>query len=260
MQPLTKLEELDISGNQINGGGLQHLKSLPHLKTLILYDNHNVDAKLKFSDESLDQLREMPALTSIVWVGQPMTDATVQRLIALTRLETFEFGSEQMRNSLPLVGRLKQLKSLSLRDTQDVVIDEDLKHLQNLVNLKSLKLDTGTINGSGFRYLQNLTQLTSLDLCDTQITDENMIRVCQYPQLESLNLGYAPITDAGLESLVPLSRLESLDLSDTKISAGSIAILSRLKSLKTLDLQYSQLTDQEIAQLQAALPNCKIQK
>ena len=79
--------------------------------------------------------------------------------------------------------------------------------------------------------------------------------------LQTLNLNFCrQITDAGLVHLKGLTNLEQLDLVDTQVTDAGLVHLKGLTKLRTLFLDSTQVTDAGIADLQKALPKCKIWK
>ncbi len=57
-----------------------------------------------------------------------------------------------------------------------------------------------------------------------------------------------------------LTKLEELDLGTTGIGDAGLEHLRGLTQLEQLDLSYTQVTDAGVAELQKALPNCKIDR
>ena len=71
-----------------------------------------------------------------------------------------------------------------------------------------------------------------------------------------LHLESLPITD--ISSLGQLEFLEQLDISNTLVS--DISSLAALKNLRSLTITGTKVTDKDIKILEAALPNCSIDK
>ena len=89
-----------------------------------------------------------------------------------------------------------------------------------------------------------------------------MIHLKELTKLETLRLSLSTmITDAGLVHLKGLTNLRTLDLKTTlQITDARLVHLKELTKLRELDLEDTQATDAGIAELQKALPNCKIEK
>ena len=79
-------------------------------------------------------------------------------------------------------------------------------------------------------------KVIKVSLYGTQVTDADIVHVKDMTKLQTLDVGQTPTTDAGL------------------------VYLKGLTNLYSLNLRYTQVTDAGIAELQKALPNCKITK
>ena len=112
--------------------------------------------------------------------------------------------------------------------------DAELVHLKGLTSLKSLVLGSD-ITDAGLVHLKGMTSLQTLSL-SSQITDAGVVHLKGLTGLQTLNLYRTKVTDAGLVHLKGLTGLQTLGLGGTKI------------------------TDAGVADLQKALPNCKISK
>ena len=107
----------------------------------------------------------------------------------------------------------------------------DVKDLEKLTQLKELALSDNQLTNANVKVLENLTQLEELDLSDNQLTDVK-----------------------GLENL---TQLKDLDLSKNQLT--SVKGLEKFTQLKCLWLTGNpDLTKAQIAELQKALPNCRI--
>jgi Leucine-rich repeat (LRR) protein len=81
----------------------------------------------------------------------------------------------------------------------------------------------------------------------------------RHTRLEMLYLQYTNTSDDGLKNLEGLPKLFYLDLNSTAITDRSIAHLTKLTALKELYLRGTKISPAGLAQLQEALPNCKIE-
>jgi hypothetical protein len=79
-------------------------------------------------------------------------------------------------------------------------------------------------------------------------------------RLKKLSIAGSKITDEGLVYLQRLPEVESLDLSYSRITDNGLKRLGELKQLQSLNLANAQVTDAGVAELQKALPNCKIER
>jgi hypothetical protein len=71
--------------------------------------------------------------------------------------------------------------------------------------------------------------------------------------------GCDQVTDAGLKHMAWLSGLKVLNLQGTKVTDAGLKYLAALNGLETLNLGKTEVSPQGVAQLQKALPKCKVQ-
>lgn len=156
------------------------------------------------------------------------------------------------------LAKLQQLSSLILSYSQ--ITDAGLKDVAKLQQLSALNLRScGQITDVGIKELTKLQKLTSLDLRGSRITDAGIKELTHLKQLTSLNLYGLQITDAGIKELAKLQQLSLLGLSENKITDTGLKELAKLQKLSKLNLKdCRQITDTGVAELQKALPKCKI--
>jgi hypothetical protein len=140
------------------------------------------------------------------------------------------------------------------------VTDESLAHLEGLMNLRTLYLESSPITDAGLEHVRGLSNLNSLTIENTKVTDAGMAHVNVLRNLTELNLASLPITDAGLKKLNGLTNLTSLSLGTVNVTDAGMAHLSAFPALRNLRIHNVPLTDATIAALRAALPNCQISK
>ena len=111
--------------------------------------------------------------------------------------------------------------------------------------------------------LQQLLPLSSniswLDIGESQITNDGMNHLSKFRNLERLHLDNTSITDEGIEKLVFLNNLTYLNLYGTDISDLSLESISQMKSLKSLYLWNTKVTKKGVAQLREQLPDLNIE-
>jgi len=125
------------------------------------------------------------------------------------------------------------LRELTLANTG--LNDLTLAQLPRLPTLQRLVLDGNDLRGPGLASLQEQPALVDLSLGCPTLTDLFAKNLAELKQLKRLSLAGSGLSDSGIKHLAGLTNLESLDLRRTKASAAGIA------------------------ELQKALPNCKIE-
>ncbi len=235
----------------------------------------------KASDSAARWLRAFPQLKSLRWTGPQVTDATVEVLRGLPKLTVLKLDETKLTDAgLAQIKPLARLEELYLARTQ--ITDAGMDHLAELRRLRRLRLSETKITGTGLAKIVSLQELVELDISKTAIDDAALVVLEKLPRLTRLNLYTTPITDAGLDHLAPLVQLTWLNLDNTRITDAGLPKLRALKKLEFLHLGRTQITDaglgplaeltqlktlhltntrvtvQGAAQLQKALPGCKI--
>ena len=92
-----------------------------------------------------------------------------------------------------------------------------------------------------------------------QVTDAGLANLKGLTNLQKLDLTICrKISDAGLVHLRGLTNLQKLYLAGTKVTDAGLVHLKGFTNLKNLGLSNTKITRAEIAELQMALPNCRI--
>ena len=84
--------------------------------------------------------------------------------------------------------------------------DAGLATVNGLCRLKILRCSGGVHNRCGGAGLEDLPQLSTLELSDNQITDSGMLHLRMLTELTELGIGNTHITDAGLAHLRVLTK------------------------------------------------------
>ena len=145
-----------------------------------------------------------------------------------------------------------------------------------MANLEKLDLTGTATTAAGLvQHLKGFTQLRSLVLGysitsphSMKLTDADLFHLKELTKLEVLWLsnGVAPaeprISDAGLENLKGMANLKGLGLSCAQITDAGLVHLKGLTKLQALRIGGfgSEITNAGFADLQKALPDCKIEK
>ena len=114
----------------------------------------------------------------------------------------------------------------------------------------------GKVTDAGLKELKDLKQLNTLDLYGTPVTDAGLKELADLKQLTTLNLSGTQVTNAGLKELKDLKQLTTLKLRN--VTDAGLAELKDLKQLTSLNLGATGVTADGVADLQKALPGCKI--
>ena len=187
----------------------------------------------------------------------------------LYNLRVLAFNQTSVKNIKPISG-LVNLQHLDINGTAV----SDLTPIKNLKNLEYLNISRTKV--TSLEPIRGLTNLQTLYTYQTPVSDIDPLK--ELKNLKNLYLG--PIEDSNLEPIRGLTNLMYLDLSGPEIDLEVIADLENLvwlslsktnvsnlepiKKLRHLDTlligNCHDITDQQIEDLQKALPNLEIQR
>jgi len=200
--------------------------------------------------------------------GEPAV--TSQQLV--TRFESFggtvELDSTQDISVLDLSGTiigdndlrdgagLEHLTQLDLSETP--ITDAAFAHPQWMSMLTRLSLNGTSLTDAGLQNLKNLNRLQLLWMNETAVGDAGLAHIADLNGLQSLGLNKTEVTDAGLAHLQKMRDLKYLLLGHTQVTDAGLQHLRGFDKLKGLSLVGTRVTPVGIAELQVALPNCRI--
>ncbi len=201
---LTGLHDLSLSDIKISPAALRELAKSPHLEKLQItcfwHDPNagGVHTKYRFRDDAAEALAAFPILKSLELFQTRITDAGMEKLCRLSKLERLTVGSPHITSA-------------------------SFDHVVKLKHLTALGTWAWKIEDDDFRKLSQMPQLTTLDLL-THLSDKSVPHVTALGQIEHLRLRGEGITDASVSHLLRLTKLQWLHLSGTSINKlGSAA-------------------------------------
>ena len=270
-----------------------YLRKLPKLGTLFATEQCLTDAlatalrevpirglvvdKFGLTDQGIDVLKSLPALTELSnWSGG-VTDLDLQRISQLENLtKLWVQKSDVTDDGLASVGKMKRLTNVSFFKCPKIT-DKGVEHLAGLTDLEYLFLDNDDgLTTHALSQLRPLTKLTRLEIDAIQVIDNDHLacladfksleclsvdssrlddtgaaHLAAVASLSALTISGTLITDAGLDRFVNLQRLESLGLGRTAISDAGLAKLRPLTRLKSLGLGETAISDGGMSVLEA---------
>ena len=231
------------------------------------------------TDADLVHLKRIRNLRYLKFIkGSQVTDAGLLHLVELTELYYLDlFDTQVTDDGLRHLKRLTKLQTLHLKNT--AISDAGLLHLKGMSSLERLDLSAQTIDtvlehlfvksnaspdppnpeiaDTVFEHLADLKSLGSGEVSNPTPTEALLERLKSLASLASLDGSNPEVTDDLLEYLTSLTGLKELSLPDQVTDAGLLH-LAGMRSLEALYLNNTQVTDAGVAELQKALPNCKI--
>lgn len=219
------LTHLYLGGTQVSNAGLAHFKDCKDLEVLWLHHT-------QVSDAGLVHFKDCKNLTSLHLAGTQVSDAGLAHFKDCKKLKALDL--ERTTASGAGLGYFNDcdLTALVLRGTQ--VDDAGLAHLKNCKSLMLLRLSWTQVSDAGLAHIKDCKNLTHLYLDKTQVSDVGLAHFKDFKNLKELTLSETQVSDTGLRHLAGLKNLDSLDVLRTKATTAGVA------------------------ELQKALPECKI--
>jgi uncharacterized protein (TIGR03067 family) len=135
-----------------------------------------------------------------------------------------------------------------------------IAHLKSCFHLRGLYFSEVPVTAELLTVVSQLDQLRNFGIYKSPMTSEMLGSVVQLNQLESLSLQETGLTDADAAQIAKLTKLKSLILNGSKLTDAGLKTLQSLEELTYLDVRGIAVTPQAVAEFEAALPKCKVQK
>ena len=253
LKGLTNLESLYLTGTQITDAGLVHLAGM-NLKELDIPKACQTDLGLKHYLAAMEPRRHLHLRG---WSA--VSDAGLVHLQGLTNLLRINLEDTQITDAGLVQLRGMNLKLLSI--PKEATTDIGLMHyLAAVATPTKLNLRGWNITAAGLVHLAGMN-LKTLQIPTQAKTDAGLPHyLAAIETRNELLLANWKITDAGLVHLIGQTKLRALFLRDTQITDAGLGHLKGMTHLQTLNLRGTKVTTTGVADLQKALPNCKIFK
>ncbi len=167
-------------------------------------------------------------------------DDTLQRVVAVKVLA-------------PLMAATSPARKRFLREARS---SAQVRH-ENVVKVHAVE-DT-PLTAEGIEDLQQLPALEYLNLSLVPCTSQHVAALARL-KINQLIVASTGIDDSMAARLAPMENLTSLSLPRNPLTDKGLAEFKKLKRLKNLDVSVTEVTATGVADLQKALPDCKIQR
>lgn len=162
-------------------------------------------------------------------------------------VDLFRVGNEFMQH----VGRLAGLKCIRIETGE--IDDSCLKYIDQLNELKALHLSQTKVLGSGLAKLVRIPKLKRVTFASGLKTPALLAALANSSSLTELNVENSPLNLQDFKTIATMTQLKHLKLNSTGLTNGGLAVISTLPHLKILDARFN-LIDAH------CLPACKNMK
>ena len=188
------------------------------------------------------------------------TDATLQQLAQHPGLVGLNISGRLMVTAKG-IGELKTCPTMTTLFIGEVPVSPELcDAISQLPRLRRLGINGTPVSSEMLSSIMRLNELEYLSLQEAGIADDDLLQIQKLTKLRRLFLDKSKVTDQGLHALKSLTQLQSLFLNDTQVTDQGLQTLKSFSSLTLLSLRGLNVTPQAVAELEAALPNCKVVK
>lgn len=184
-----------------------------------------------------------------VEVRPPLAPARAEHA-ALERLsQTFQVSTtvDPADPAVPLVGL--HLTSIIRPELETRVEDEFLADVAGLTRLRTLRITSARVTGTGFKHLAGLTELRELDVSSSWVNDDGIRALPVLPNLEGIELRASRVTDAGVADLRRQPKLARLRVGGGNVTVKGLAALAEFPALTEVSTGDADWGDAELAEL-----------
>ncbi|MEO2036848.1 MAG: hypothetical protein ABGZ35_32635 [Planctomycetaceae bacterium] len=223
---------------------------------------NRINATLVEADDIPGLTDDIPSLTHVALIDLPlprfgkMPDDLWKKILPVSHIHvrTQYMSGYQMQKLAEHPG----LVGLNISRTY-VGSGDGLIKLQKHPLFRSLHLSVpmGPISD---RQIGELVGLRALGLHHESVSNETVAFITNITELRSLSLQNSSVDDDGISHIVKLTKLQTLFLDGSKVTDAGLKSLENLKSLSLLSVRDLVVSPPAVADLQAALPDCKILK
>ncbi|XP_047342840.1 receptor-like protein 56 [Impatiens glandulifera] len=220
-EKLSQLENLDISGNQLDASVLSSLSTIKSLKVLDL--SYNSKFKDSLSSQGFEKLSVLKQLKNLYIKDMELDTSVLPSLSTIKSLKLLDLTRNNLlrdhfssQDCEALLG-LRNLEELSLADNNmyNGQIKINMSCLGSLPSFKSLSLDKNYPQGDSSSLTKGLEGLQ---------------------QLQVLSMSFCGLTTKDVKSLSKMGKLMNLDLSNNHLKKDVLMELRALPSLQFLNL------------------------
>ena len=278
---------VEIVGGQMTDVGNRQLPAVP-------FHVRHINLEGPIIDQLGDRLAdELPAKIGGIRVhglrirSRTLTTAGFAKLVAMpefseaSRINLVCVDPGMDDGVFPLLAKLSDLKAVTIV-AESHLTGAGIGELKACAELSEIEWQRGSLSATAVEELTQLPKLQTLSFNAITCTERHMMAIAKLKlrqlgflaskvddgmlrhlatmeKLETLGITHNPITDQGLSELKQIKTMKTLDIRGTTVTDKVLLELKQIKALRTLDLRETKVTAAGVADLQKALPNCKIE-
>lgn len=135
--------------------------------------------------------------------------------------------------------------------------NEFMQHVGRLAGLKCIRIETGEIDDSCLKYIDQLNELKALHLSQTKVLGSGLAKLVRIPKLKRVTFASGLKTPALLAALANSSSLTELNVENSPLNLQDFKTIATMTQLKHLKLNSTGLTNGGLAAI-STLPHLKI--
>jgi uncharacterized protein (TIGR03067 family) len=233
-----RIDMLELTGPNIDNAMVKILPKLP------LQGHLGLSSDL-LTNSGIQPVSECRELTDISLGGKLLTDACLEHLTGLPKMQGVSLGKNFTRAVFAILARLARLTSL---DVSAVTVD--ISDLTQVPKLRTLSLQGRKYNDeAAFTIADTFKSLEEAYLCDTSITNAGVQHLSRLGTLKILTLDNSLIDDGVADSILKMKQLEWLSVRDCAVGNDTLAAVSECPEMRYLFLVHTPVNDVGIAHL-----------
>jgi Leucine-rich repeat (LRR) protein len=216
---------IDING-PITLEKLKRLRNYEHIERLSSNQDSLLTAKIAQNFKFLRSVNQM-------WLWCNVTRAAVRHVVGINNLKFLDVLC------IKGVGRLdKFADALTLERFlcahAHYLTHEDISEISSCKSLKSICLNTCTLESKTIHNFLELPNLETLELEDSNFDDKMAKSISESRSIKDLEVGNTRLTKKGLIDICRMKQLEALDIWATNVKENDLDILIELPNLEYL--------------------------
>ncbi|WP_345682305.1 redoxin domain-containing protein [Novipirellula caenicola] len=248
LKQFPNLEELDVTGSEITGSGLERLAlDCPKLRRLVV-------SHCGLSPDELRHIGLFKQLEQFRCYGTALEDSVVKQFGALTNLRQLAGELQVSNEGIEALSALPNLEEMVISGKCD---DSCMASVAAMPCLRDLTVAHTRITNAGFALLADNTKLEHVQIIGNRITTRCIDTLATMPNLRRLGLMAVKPRNGGepawknLESLTP-SLSELWLMGCPSLEESDFAKLAQFRDLKTLRIEGGRaITDEHVKHLKS---------